>query len=258
MSESLREIVFDTETTGFNYSGDDRLVEIGCVEMINHTPTGKTFHCYINPEREVPEAVVKVHGLTTEFLADKPKFAEVAGDFVKFIGDAKLVAHNAVFDINFINAEFRRINMPEVSWDRVVDTLAISRKKNPHLAKHNLDALCVRYGIDNSNRDLHGALLDARLLAEVYIELLGGKEVDFFKKSDDENLGIASLNSDTLNIEKGEYHKSRGFKASAEEVSAHTEFLSSLSIGKDKKTGEKYDLVWSRENQEDSSVENPA
>ncbi len=125
MAESLREIVFDTETTGFNYSGDDRLVEVGCIEMINHTPTGKTFHRYINPEREVPEAVVKVHGLTTEFLSDKPTFAEIADDFVKFIGDAKLVAHNAVFDINFINAEFRRLGMPEVSWDRMVDTLAI-------------------------------------------------------------------------------------------------------------------------------------
>ena len=247
MAEVLREIVFDTETTGFNYSGDDRLVEIGCIEMVNHTPTGKTFHCYINPEREVPEAVVKVHGLTTEFLSDKPKFAEIADDFVKFIGDAKLVAHNAVFDINFINAEFRRLGMPEVSWDRMVDTLAISRKKNPHLAKHSLDALCVRYGIDNSNRDLHGALLDARLLAEVYIELLGGKEVDFFKKSDDESLGSTSSSEISSKIEKGEYHEPRHFYATEEEVATHTEFVNSLKLGKDKKSGEAYNLIWANE-----------
>ncbi len=248
MTESLREIVFDTETTGFNYSGDDRLVEIGCVEMINHTPTGKTFHSYINPEREVPESVVKVHGLTTEFLSDKPKFSEIANDFLKFIGDAKLVAHNAVFDINFINAEFRRLNMPEVSWDRMVDTLAISRKKNPHLARHSLDALCVRYGIDNSNRDLHGALLDARLLAEVYIELLGGKEVDFFKQSDADTITTNTNTSDviSLSLEKGEYHKSRNFHATEDEVAIHTEFVNNLKLGKDKKSGEAYDLVWSR------------
>lgn len=244
MAEVLREIVFDTETTGFNYSGDDRLVEIGCVEMINHTPTGKTFHCYINPEREVPEAVVKVHGLTTEFLSDKPKFAEIAEDFVKFIGDAKLVAHNAVFDINFINAEFRRLGMPEVSWDRMVDTLAISRKKNPHLAKHSLDALCVRYGIDNSNRDLHGALLDARLLAEVYIELLGGKEVDFFKNQD-VSMETASISTDTpVIIKHGEFHQSRHFPATEDEISVHTEFIHNLKLGKNKKTGEAYNLVW--------------
>ena len=243
MAESLREIVFDTETTGFNYSGDDRLVEVGCIEMINHTPTGKTFHRYINPEREVPEAVVKVHGLTTEFLSDKPTFAEIADDFIKFIGDAMLVAHNAVFDINFINAEFRRLGMPEVSWDRMVDTLAISRKKNPHLARHSLDALCVRYGIDNSNRDLHGALLDARLLAEVYIELLGGKEVDFFKQQDASE-HINSLTDAPVKIEHGEFHTARHFPATDEEIAKHTEFVNSLKLGKDKKTGESYELVW--------------
>ena len=225
MSESLREIVFDTETTGFNHSGDDRIVEIGCVEMINHTPTGKTFHCYINPEREVPEEVVRVHGLTTEFLSDKPKFAEIAQDFVDFIGDANMVAHNAVFDMNFINAEFRRLGMPEVSFDRMVDTLAISRKKNPHLAKHNLDSLCTRYGIDNSHRELHGALLDARLLAEVYIELLGGKEVDFFKTSDEEMEISASA---TNKIKKKPFRPSRNFPIPEDDLKNHNEFVSSL------------------------------
>ncbi|MBD5398554.1 DNA polymerase III subunit epsilon [bacterium] len=225
MNESLREIVFDTETTGFNYSGDDRIVEIGCVEMLNHTPTGKTFHCYINPEREVPEEVVRVHGLTTEFLSDKPKFAEIAKDFVDFIGDANMVAHNAVFDMNFINAEFRRLGMQEVSFDRMVDTLAISRKKNPHLAKHNLDSLCNRYGIDNSHRELHGALLDARLLAEVYIELLGGKEVDFFKTSDEEMEITASSQN---KIKKKPFRPSRNFSIPEADLKNHNDFIASL------------------------------
>ncbi len=254
MAESLREIVFDTETTGLNYSGDDRVIEIGCIEMINHTPTGKTFHCYINPEREVPDVVVKVHGLTTEFLSDKPKFAEIANDFVKFIGDAKMVAHNAVFDINFINAEFRRLGIEEISWDRMVDTLAISRKKNPHLAKHNLDALCVRYGIDNSNRDLHGALLDARLLAEVYIELLGGKEVDFFKQQDEMNNVSSGASVDTpVLIEHGDFHESRHFLASESEIAIHSEFIHKLKLGKDKKTNEAYNLVWDNANKENDA-----
>ena len=234
MSESLREIVFDTETTGFNYSGDDRIVEIGCVEMLNHTPTGKTFHCYINPEREVPEEVVRVHGLTTEFLSDKPKFSEIAQDFVDFIGDANMVAHNAVFDMNFINAEFKRIGMPEVSFDRMVDTLAISRKKNPHLAKHNLDSLCNRYGIDNSHRELHGALLDARLLAEVYIELLGGKEVDFFKTSNEEMEITAST---TNNVKKKPFRPSRNFPIPEADLKNHNEFITSLGDN----------LVWNKE-----------
>lgn len=234
MNESLREIVFDTETTGFNYSGDDRIVEIGCVEMLNHTPTGKTFHCYINPEREVPEEVVRVHGLTTEFLSDKPKFSEIAKDFIDFIGDANMVAHNAVFDMNFINAEFKRIGMPEVSFDRMVDTLAISRKKNPHLAKHNLDSLCNRYGIDNSHRELHGALLDARLLAEVYIELLGGKEVDFFKTSNEEMEITAST---TNNVKKKPFRPSRNFPIPEADLKNHNEFITSLGDN----------LVWNKE-----------
>ena len=226
MSETIREIVFDTETTGFNYSGDDRIVEIGCVEMINHTPTGKTFHCYINPEREVPEEVVKVHGLTTEFLSDKPTFKEIAQSFIDFIGDADMVAHNAVFDMNFINAEFRRLNLPEISFDRMVDTLAISRKKNPHLARHSLDALCNRYGIDNSHRDLHGALLDARLLAEVYIELLGGKEIDFFKTSNEETEVKATTKE--VKAQKREFHQSRNFPIPEEDLKNHDEFIASL------------------------------
>ena len=226
MTEQLREIVFDTETTGFNFSGDDRIVEIGCVEMINHTPTGKTYHVYINPEREVPEEVVRVHGLTTEFLKDKPTFKEISKEFREFIGDANLVAHNAMFDMNFINAEFKRINMEEISFDRMIDTLAISRKKNPHLAKHNLDSLCQRYGIDNSHRELHGALLDARLLAEVYIELLGGKEVDFFKMNEGET--EIKTASNTIQMKKKELRPSRNWTVNEEELKLHNEFIASL------------------------------
>jgi DNA polymerase-3 subunit epsilon len=226
MSQNLREIVFDTETTGFNFSGDDRIVEIGCVEMLNHTPTGKVYHVYINPEREVPMEVVRVHGLTTEFLADKPKFHEIVDEFLEFIGDANLVAHNATFDMNFLNAELKRLNKPELLFDRVIDTLVLSRKKNPHLSKHNLDALCSRYNIDNSHRDLHGALLDARLLAEVYIELLGGKEVDFFKSNDDTEIKAESTK--TLNIKKGEFRPARHFDLPTQDLENHNEFIASL------------------------------
>ncbi len=227
MSEVLREIVFDTETTGLNSSGDDRIIEIGCVELINHTPTGKTYHCYINPERSVSTGAFNVHGLDDKFLSDKPKFKEIADDFLNFIGDANLVAHNAKFDMGFINAELKRINYDEISMDRMVDTLAISRKMNPHLSKHSLDALCKRYGIDNSHRDLHGALLDARLLAEVYIELLGGKEVDFFKKSNTEQ--EVEIQSAKETFIKKDYHAPRDFSASPEEIKIHTDFINTLS-----------------------------
>ena len=172
----VREIVFDTETTGLSPEKGDRLVEIGAVELINHLPTGKTYHQYINPERDVPEEVVAVHGLTEEFLKDYPVFADIAADFIEFVGDdGILVAHNATFDMNFINYELKKIGREEYSFDRVIDTLEIARKMFPG-AKNNLDALCKRFGVDNSSRTLHGALLDADLLAQVYLELLGGDE----------------------------------------------------------------------------------
>ncbi|MHB2168311.1 DNA polymerase III subunit epsilon [Alsobacter sp. R-9] len=173
----MREIVFDTETTGLNPNGGDRIVEIGCVEMLNHIPTGNTFHVYLNPERDMPEAAFAVHGLSSAFLADKPVFAAVAESFVEFIGDARLVAHNAAFDMGFINAELARLGFPAVEEQRVVDTLLIARRKHP-FAQNSLDALCQRYGIDNSRRTKHGALLDAEILAEVYMELLGGRQAD--------------------------------------------------------------------------------
>jgi DNA polymerase III subunit epsilon len=170
-----REIVFDTETTGLSPLGGDRVVEIGCVEMVNHVPTGRTFHVYINPERDMPEGAFAVHGLSTEFLSDKPLFAAIAADFVAFIGDARLVAHNAAFDIGFLNAELGRLGYPALDQARVVDTLALARKKHP-FAPASLDALCQRYGIDNARRVKHGALLDAEILADVYVELLGGRQ----------------------------------------------------------------------------------
>lgn len=171
----MREIVFDTETTGFDPRTGDRIVEIGCVELVNHIVTGQTFHVYINPERSMPASAFAVHGLSDEFLSDKPKFAEIAEAFATFIGDARLVAHNADFDVKFVNAEFGRLGRPPIDPRRVVDTLALAKRKHP-AGPNSLDALCSRYGIDNSRRDFHGALLDSELLAEVYVELLGGRQ----------------------------------------------------------------------------------
>lgn len=174
----LREIVLDTETTGFEPSEGDRIVEIGAVELLNHMPTGRTFHKYLNPQRAMPEAAFQVHGLSDDFLRDKPLFSEVAAEFVAFIGDANLVIHNAAFDMKFINAELGWVGMPAIPWERAVDTLAIARRKFPG-AQASLDALCRRFGIDNSARTLHGALLDSEILAEVYLELIGGRQPDF-------------------------------------------------------------------------------
>ncbi|MFC6488257.1 DNA polymerase III subunit epsilon [Nitratireductor sp. GCM10026969] len=174
----MREIIFDTETTGLD-SREDRVIELGCVELDNRFPTGRTLHLFINPEgRSVHPDAHAVHGISDADLADKPTFAEILEDFLAFIEDAKLVAHNANFDIGFINAEFDRLGQPFVDPARVVDTLAIARRKHP-MGPNSLDALCRRYGIDNSRRTKHGALLDAELLAEVYIELAGGKQATF-------------------------------------------------------------------------------
>ncbi len=172
----MREIVLDTETTGFKPEEGHRLIEIGCVELHNHVATGKTFHCYVNPERDVPPDAVAVHGLTTEFLADKPLFNDVVAEFVAFIGDAPLVIHNAAFDMHFLNWEMRIAGYPVMPKDRAIDTLLMARQKFPG-APATLDALCKRFGVDNSSRTYHGALLDAQLLAEVYLELPRGRPV---------------------------------------------------------------------------------
>src|SRR6266404_9017312 len=171
----MREIVLDTETTGLDPLRGDRLVEIGCVEIINRMPTGQTFHRHINPERDIPAEAFAVHGLSTVFLASKPLFAQVVEEFLEFIADAPLVIHNASFDIGFINAELDRIKRPAIARDRLVDTLLLARRKHPGVS-NRLDDLCSRYAIDNSRRTKHGALLDAELLAEVYIDLIGARQ----------------------------------------------------------------------------------
>lgn len=174
----MREIVLDTETTGLDPLRGDRLVEIGCVEMVNHMPTGQTFHVYINPERDMPQEAFAVHGLSSEFLADKPLFAAVVQEFLDFIGEAPLVIHNASFDIGFINAELDRVSRAAIPRERLVDTLTLARRKHPGVS-NRLDDLCSRYSIDNSRRTKHGALLDAELLAEVYIDLIGARQSQF-------------------------------------------------------------------------------
>lgn len=171
----LREIVLDTETTGLSPQQGDRLVEIGCVELINHVPTGRNHHLYINPQRDMPEEAFKVHGLSEEFLADKPLFSHVAQGFLDFIENDTLIIHNAPFDMGFLNAELSRINRPALA-NPVIDTVMLARKVHPG-ARVSLDALCRHYGIDNSRRTLHGALLDSEILAEVYLELIGGRQV---------------------------------------------------------------------------------
>src|ERR1700758_2602276 len=171
----MREIVLDTETTGLDPLRGDRLVEIGCIEIFNRMPTGQTYHVYMNPERDMPAEAFAVHGLSTEFLSAKPLFPEVVDDFLEFIADAPLVIHNASFDISFINADLARIKRPPIARDRLVDTLLLARRKHPGVS-NRLDDLCSRYAIDNSRRTKHGALLDAELLAEVYIDLIGARQ----------------------------------------------------------------------------------
>ena len=173
----MREIVLDTETTGFEPHDGDRIVEIGAVELINHLPTGKTYHQYINPKRNMPEGAFSVHGLSEEFLSDKPTFDLIAGEFIDFVADSKLIIHNASFDMKFLNAELSWINYDLLPLSQAIDTLALARKKFPG-SPASLDALCRRFSIDNSARTLHGALLDSEILAEIYLELVGGRQPD--------------------------------------------------------------------------------
>ncbi len=181
----MREIVLDTETTGFDPDSGDRIVEIGALELLHHLPTGKTFHEYLNPERDMPQGAFQVHGLSEEFLSDKPLFADVADAFLEFAGDAPLVIHNASFDMKFLNAELLRSSREVLPLGRAIDTLAIARRKYPG-ASASLDALCRRFGVDSAARTLHGALLDAQLLADVYLELIGGREPGLILMDDDD------------------------------------------------------------------------
>jgi DNA polymerase-3 subunit epsilon len=186
----MREIVLDTETTGLDPLRGDRLVEVGCVEIFNRMPTGQIFHCYFNPERDMPAEAFAVHGLSSEFLATKPLFAETVDEFLAFIGDAPLVIHNASFDVGFINAELDRIKRPTISKERLVDTLLLARRKHPGVS-NRLDDLCSRYAIDNSRRTKHGALLDAELLAEVYIDLIGARQSQLLLAAEARDLRVA-------------------------------------------------------------------
>ena len=171
----MREIVLDTETTGLDPAGGHRIVEIACLELLNHIPTGRHFQCYVNPERDIPPDAIAIHGLSGEFLTDKPRFAEIVDDLLQFIGDAPLVIHNAEFDLGFLNAELLRLGRPSLPMQAIVDTLQLARQKFPGLPA-SLDALCRRFTIDNSTRTRHGALLDTELLADVYLELVGGRQ----------------------------------------------------------------------------------
>ena len=191
-----REIVLDTETTGLSPASGDRIVEIGCVELINHVPTGKHHHVYLDPQRPMPEEAFRVHGLSDEFLAGKPLFADAAQDFLDFVGDRTLVIHNAPFDMGFLNAELKRIDRPALS-NEVIDTVQVARKVYPG-ARVSLDALCKHYGIDNSKRTLHGALLDSEILAEVYLELIGGRQVALALSAEAQNQAAG----DTPEIDK--------------------------------------------------------
>ncbi len=180
----MREIVLDTETTGFDPDTGDRIVEIGAIELLSHVPTGKTYHQYVNPERAMPASAFEIHGLGDDFLRNKPTFRQCGASLLDFVGDARLVIHNAEFDMRFLNSELRWIKLPAIAMDRAICTVTMTRKKFPG-APASLDALCRRFGIDNSSRKLHGALLDAEILAEVYLELIGGRQPDF-------GLGVAA------------------------------------------------------------------
>ncbi len=185
----LRELVLDTETTGLDPKDNHRIVELACVELINYIPTGNSWHWYFNPQRDVPKGASDVHGLTAAFLADKPLFGAVADEIVAALGDARLIIHNAAFDIGFLNHEFGRLGLPPLSFDRVTDTLALARRKHPG-SPNSLDALCRRYGIDNSTRTKHGALLDSELLADVYLRLMGAEQagLDFASQTVSDNV----------------------------------------------------------------------
>ncbi|NQV22691.1 MAG: DNA polymerase III subunit epsilon [Rhodospirillales bacterium] len=213
------EVVLDTETTGLDPASGHRIVEIGCLELENHLPTGRTYHQYVNPERDMPTEAFAVHGLSEEFLAEQPKFADVVEKFMDFIGDSTLVIHNADFDMGFINAELAACGLDAISHERAVDTVAMARRKFPG-ARANLDALCQRFGIDNSDRELHGALKDARLLSDVYLELLGGRQRDLALKAD-------SKAAATQQAERP-YREPRPHAASAEEEAAHGEFMARI------------------------------
>ena len=214
----MREVVLDTETTGLDPRSGHRIVEIGCVELINHMATGKHFHKYLNPERDIPEQASVIHGLTEEFLSSQPVFADIAEEFEAFIGGSTLVIHNAEFDLGFINAEREKISQPPIAPDLAIDTVSLARRKFPG-AQANLDALCRRFKIDNSDRSLHGALKDARLLAEVYLELIGGRQ---------QNLGLSVEERKIVEAAEKNRRPPRPHAPTDAEQLAHAQFIEKL------------------------------
>ena len=220
----MREIVFDTETTGLNPAGGDRMVEIGCIEIYNRVETGRHFHAYFNPERDMPFEAEAVHGLSAIFLSDKPFFSEKVEELLDFIEDSPLVAHNAGFDFGFLNHELERCGKPSVCMSRMVDTLTLARSKHPG-AKHSLDALCMRFGIDRSQRIKHGALLDAQLLAQVYVELTGGRQIGLGLVADTAALNVQQASRP---VTVREPRPARPHSAAAEELERHRAFIAQL------------------------------
>jgi DNA polymerase-3 subunit epsilon len=220
----MREIVFDTETTGLDPATGDRLVEIGCIELVNRVPTGRTFHAYFNPDRAMPIEAERVHGLGDAFLADKKRFHEHVPELLEFIGDSPLVAHNAQFDFGFLNWELSACGHPEVALERMVDTLVLARRRHPG-AKHSLDALCMRYGIDRSHRVRHGALLDAELLAQVYVELTGGRQIGLALAAE---AGSAAIEVVAFRPRRREFRPPRPHSATVEELARHKAFIESF------------------------------
>ncbi|MEO0462573.1 MAG: DNA polymerase III subunit epsilon [Pseudomonadota bacterium] len=223
----MREIIFDTETTGLDPKSGDRMVEIGCVEMVGRIETGRTFHAYYNPERDMPVEAERVHGLSSDFLAGKPLFSQSVDELLEFLSDSDLVAHNAGFDFGFLNAELERIGRAPISMDRMVDTVAIARKKHPG-AKNSLDALCTRYGVDRSHRVKHGALLDAELLAQVYVELKGGRQIGLELAADAPVPTLDEPSSNQPVTPARPRREPRAHSASAEEMARHGEFVAGL------------------------------
>jgi DNA polymerase-3 subunit epsilon len=221
----MREIIFDTETTGLSPAGGDRMVEIGCIEMIGRVETGRHFHCYFNPDRPMPSEAEAVHGLSDIFLSNKPRFAEKVEELLEFIADAPLVAHNASFDFGFLNHELERCGRPHVCMTRMVDTLVMARTRHPG-AKHSLDALCSRYGVDRSGRVKHGALLDAQLLAQVYVELTGGRQIGLGLVSDTPAVSTAAV---AAPVAARAVRPPRPHQPSAAELFRHRDFLAKIA-----------------------------
>jgi DNA polymerase-3 subunit epsilon len=221
----MREIIFDTETTGLDPKSGDRLVEIGCIEMVNRVPTGQTFHAYFHPDRDMPAAAEAVHGLSITFLSDKPRFHERVHEMLEFLGDSMLVAHNAGFDFGFVNSELEICGLPHLSRDRMIDTVQMARVRHPG-AKLSLDALCTRYGIDRSHRTRHGALLDAELLAQVYVELTGGRQIGLSLSAERGDDGPTATHG--LPQRQRMFRPARPHGPSAAELAAHAAFLATV------------------------------